>query len=336
MKQEDIVTLPPLARDYIHSLARQLRSELTVCEYASDLRLFFRYTAARRGLLEDPDAPWGELDLAGLVDHEFLRLVTAREVSEFIDYCRLVRRNNANTLARRFIAVKRFFRYLTVQRHILEFNPIDELDPQRTGKSLPKYLPLEDCLDLLSCVEHDLENKFRERDYCILILFLNCGMRLSELCGLNLVDIKRDGTMRIQGKGSKERTVYCNAAVQAALKRYMKTRPQEGLAAADRNAVFISRNKRRLNQRSVELMLEKYLARCGLDHKGYSVHKLRHTAATLMYQNDVDVLQLKEILGHENLSTTQIYTHVVDEQLRAAVDLNPLAELRAQELGDKD
>jgi site-specific recombinase XerD len=323
-----IATLPALAQDYILSLERRLHAELTIHNYASDLRLFFRFVAARRGLLE-LDAPWEQIDLPELVDVEFIRRVTGTDAAEFIHYCRKIRQNNANTLARRFIAVKRFFHYLTVQRHILDFNPMDELDPQRTGTSLPKYLPLEECLELLSCVEQDLENRFRERDYCILTLFLNCGMRLSELCGLNLADIYKDDTMRIHGKGSKERTVYLNSACKAALARYLNTRPQEGLAVADRDAVFISRNRRRLNQRSVELMLEKYLVRCGLDGKGYSVHKLRHTAATLMYQNDVDVLELKEILGHENLSTTQVYTHVLDAQLRAAAEANPLANVRA-------
>jgi len=329
MKLDDIATLPDLARDYIHTLERRLYAEHTIRYYASDLRLFFRFLAGKRGLIPH-DAPWDEIDLSELIDLEFIKRVTATETSEFIHYCRVKRHNAPSTLARRFISIKRFFRYLTVQRHILEYNPIDELDPQRTGKSLPKYLPLEDCLELLSCVEQDLENKFRERDYCILTLFLNCGMRLAELCGLNLADIYKDDTMRIRGKGSKERTVYLNDASKAALARYLKTRPQEGLVHADRDAVFVSRNKRRMNPRSVELMLEKYLNRCGLDGKGYSVHKLRHTAATLMYQNDVDVLQLKEILGHENLATTQIYTHVVDEQLREAVAMNPLAKVRVE------
>ncbi|MCL2300479.1 MAG: tyrosine-type recombinase/integrase [Firmicutes bacterium] len=329
MKREDISTLPRLVQDYLQSLERRIHAELTILEYASDLRLFFRYLAQKRGLLA-PDADWDETDLAALVDTAFIRRVTAAEASDFISYCRNTRKNNPNTLSRRFIAVKRFFRYLTVQRHILEVNPMDELDPQKTGKSLPVYLPLEDCLNLLRTVEHDMENQFRERDYCMLTLFLNCGMRLSELCGLNLVDIHKNDTMRIRGKGSKERTVYLNGACTAALRRYLAARPQDGLKAEDRDAVFISRNKRRINQRSVELMLEKYLKICGLEGKGYSIHKLRHTAATLMYQNDVDVLQLKEILGHENLSTTQIYTHVLDKQLKEAVEQNPLANVRVE------
>lgn len=327
MKRDDFDTLPRLVQDYLQSLERRIHAELTILEYASDLRLFFRFVAQQRGRLA-PDLPWDEIDLCALVDLNFIRSVRASEASDFISYCRNVRKNNPNTLSRRFIAVKRFFRYLTTQRHILEQNPMDELDPQKTGKSLPVYLPLEDCMLLLDTVEADHTNPLRERDYCMLVLFLNCGMRLTELCGMNLMDINRhDSVLRIRGKGSKERTVYLNRACLAALQRYLETRPQEGLRHEDRDAVFISRNKRRINQRSVELVLEKYLKLCGLDGKGYSIHKLRHTAATLMYQNDVDVLQLKEILGHENLSTTQIYTHVLNEQLRAAVEANPLANV---------
>ena len=330
MKLEDLGTLPRLAQDYLHSLERRLHAERTILEYASDLRLFFRFVAEQRGLLPS-DAPWDEIDLASLIDTDFVRTIRTAETDDFIHYCRNIRKNDANTLSRRFIAIKRFFHYLATH-HILDVNPMDILDSQRTKKSLPVYLPLDDCLLLLDTVEQDGANPFRERDYCMLVLFLNCGMRLSELCGLNLADILwQDETMRIRGKGSKERTVYLNDACLAALRRYLKTRPQEGLKHEDRDAVFISRNKRRINQRSVELMLEKYLGLCGLDGKGYSVHKLRHTAATLMYQNDVDVLQLKEILGHENLSTTQIYTHVLDAQLRAAVEANPLSAVRAEE-----
>jgi len=330
MKREDITLLPHLVQDYLQSLERRIHAELTILEYASDLRLFFRFVAERRGKLPH-GLEWHEIDLSSIVDIEFIKRVRASEAADFISYCRNTRRNSPSTLSRRFVSVKRFFRYLATQRHILEVNPMDELDPQKTGKSLPIYLPLEDCFLLLQTVEQDAANLFRERDYCMLVLFLNCGLRLSELCGLNLVDIARDDTMRIRGKGSKERTVYLNDACLAALRRYLPTRPQDGLRHEDRDAVFISRNKRRLNPRSVEMMLEKYLKRCGLEGRGYSVHKLRHTAATLMYQNDVDVLQLKEILGHENLSTTQIYTHVLDKQLREAVALNPLSKVRTEE-----
>ncbi|MDR2752890.1 MAG: tyrosine-type recombinase/integrase [Oscillospiraceae bacterium] len=331
MKQADLAALPQLAQDFLAGLARQNRADHTILEYASDLRLFFRYILGTRQSL--PTDAWDALDLTQL-DRAFFQQNSIRfsELSGYIDYLRLERKNKPATRARRFIAVKRFFRYLTVQRHILEYNPMDELDPQKTGKTLPLYLPLDDCVLLLKTVAFDLTNPFCKRDYCILVLFLNCGMRLSELCGLNLSDIRSDDTMRICGKGNKERTVYLNEACLAALRRYLSVRPQDGVRREDRDAVFISRNKRRLNQRSVELMLEKYLKACGLDGKGYTVHKLRHTAATLMYQNDVDVLQLKEILGHENLSTTQIYTHVLNSQLQEAVRKNPLSHVRAENL----
>jgi site-specific recombinase XerD len=332
MKREDFNTLPTLVWDYIKHLERSIHSEHTILEYASDLRLFFRFVAERRSLIH-PDAAWDELDLPGFVDRAFIASVTVSECSEFISYCRSERKNNARTLARRFVSVKRFFRYLTVQRHILENNPMDELDSQRTGKTLPKYLTLEDCHELLQAViSRDEENPFRERDFCILILFLNCGMRLSELVGLNVTDLRKDLTVCIHGKGNKERTVYLNEACLSALEHYLKVRPQDRVKAPDRDALFISRNNRRINQRSVQLMLDKYLEKSGLNGQGYSIHKLRHTAATLMYQNDVDVLQLKEILGHENLSTTQIYTHVIDQQLRAAMDANPLSQVKEAEL----
>ena len=184
---------------------------------------------------------------------------------------------------------------------------------------MPKYLTLEQSINLLDCVD----GNFRERDFCILTLFLNCGLRLSELVGLNLNDIRNDNTIRILGKGNKERIIYLNSACLTALNNYLRVRPADGVA--DRNAVFISRNKRRISKRAVQDIVEKFLKKAGLDGQGYSVHKLRHTAATLMYQyGDVDVRLLKEILGHESLSTTEIYTHVVNSQLKKALDANPL------------
>ena len=171
MKREDIITLPRLVQDYLQSLERRVHAELTILEYASDLRLFFRYVAERRGQLPH-GMEWEEIDLSAIVDAEFIRRVRATEAADFISYCRNTRGNNPSTLARRFVSLKRFFRYLTAQRHILDVNPMDELDPQKSGKSLPIYLPLEDCLTLLRTVELDSSNPFRERDYCMLVFFL--------------------------------------------------------------------------------------------------------------------------------------------------------------------
>ncbi|MDR1928146.1 MAG: tyrosine recombinase XerC [Oscillospiraceae bacterium] len=326
MKQQDFNTLPPLLVDYLHQMLQREQSTLTVREYASDLRLFFRYLAVREKMLS-ADTPWSEISLADIITVEFILSVTVEDAYDFLSHCRINNQNNARTRARRVVSIKRFYHYLTVNRLILEHNPMENLESPRTDKSLPKYLTLEESIFLLETVRgnSDPNYPFTERDFCILILFLNCGMRLSELCSLNVSDLRQDSTVRITGKGNKERTVYLNGACLAAIKRYRAVRPQEGLRHEDRDALFISRNKRRMNQRSVELMLEKYLKLSGLDGRGYSVHKLRHTAATLMYQNDVDVLELKEILGHENLSTTQIYTHVLDAQLREASNANPLS-----------
>ena len=199
------------------------------------------------------------------------------------------------------------------------------LESPKVKNALPKHLSLEDSLELLASV--DGPNK--ERDYCILTLFLNCGMRLSELCELNLSDIRADGTMRLLGKGNKERIVYINDACDAAIKAYLAVRPNDAINFADRNALFISRNKRRISNKTVQHIVKTYLEKAGLGGQGYSTHKLRHTAATLMYQHgNVDIRVLKDILGHSNLGTTQIYTHISDKQIKNAIDSNPLSNVK--------
>jgi site-specific recombinase XerD len=174
------------------------------------------------------------------------------------------------------------------------------------------------------------------RDYCILTLFLNCGMRLSELCNLNVTDITSDGSLRILGKGNKERVIYLNEACRTSLSEYLKIRPNEGVSADHKNALFISRNKRRISNKTVQHIVYSYLEKIGLGGQGLSVHKLRHTAATLMYQHGgVDIRVLQDVLGHENLGTTQIYTHVADAQVKNAIDSNPLSNIKKQTTGDK-
>jgi len=318
MKREDFDGLPHLVAEYLNYLdVVKNKSPLTVLEYASDLRTFFRYLMMSRGLVP-PDISFADIDISQL-DIDFFKTVTLLDAYSFLSYCKADRQNAAPTRARKAIALKRFFRYISVQLKLLDENPLQELDSPKLKKSLPKYLTLEQSLDLLGCVD----GEYKERDYCILTIFLNCGIRLSELVGLNYNDIRPDNTMKVTGKGNKERVIYLNEACVNALKRYLAVRPVDGVK--DKYALFISRNKRRLNPRSVQNIVHNFMEKCGLGGQGFSVHKLRHTAATLMYRyGDVDVLLIKEILGHENLATTEIYTHIVDEQLRKAVESNPL------------
>ncbi len=317
MRREEIATLPSIVIRYLDYLsAIKSKSELTVLEYASDLRMFFRYLKQSRGLA-DKNIPIEDVRISDLTD-DFIFSITLNDAYAFLAYCRNVRKNNNNARARKAVAIKRFYRYLEVNSYI-EKSPVMHLESPQTKRALPKYLTLEQSIALLESVE----GKFKERDYCILTLFLNCGLRLSELVGINLSHIKDDNTLRVLGKGNKERTVYLNNACLEAISDYLKVRPADGLK--DRDALFISKQKNRISRQSVQKIVEGCLERSGLAGMGFSTHKLRHTAATLMYQyGDVDPLQLKEILGHENLSTTEIYTHVFSEQLREAVDSNPL------------
>lgn len=317
MRQEELITLPNLVRLYLNYLSGvKNKSMLTVLEYASDLRIFFRYIAKIKGLA-DNSVGFDEINISMLSD-DVICSVSLDDAYEFLTYCRNERKNDNNARARKAVAIKRFYRYLEVNGKI-EVNRIAFLESPQTKKALPKYLTLEQSLKLLNSVD----GKFKERDYCILTLFLNCGLRLSELVGINISHIKDNNTLVVLGKGNKERTVYLNNACLKAIKSYMAVRPVDGIK--DRDALFISSRKTRISKQSVQKMVENALAKSGLSGMGFSTHKLRHTAATLMYQyGNVDPLQLKEILGHENLATTEIYTHIHDEQLKQAVDSNPL------------
>ena len=321
MNDSVFMELPILVQDYLNYLSSTKgKSDLTIQGYALDIQIFFRFLKLRRGLVS-ADTAFDSIDVHD-VDLDLIRSVRLEDAYAFLAYCQRTRSNDTAARARKAVAIKRFYRYLSLDQRYLERNPLQELESPKIKRSLPKYLTLEQSLDLLQCVD----GKNRERDYCILALFLNCGLRVSELVSLNLTDIRRDDTLRVVGKGNKERTVYLNPTCTSSIRRYLQVRPADGLE--DRNALFISRNRRRISVRAVQNVVDKFLKKAGLDGQGYSAHKLRHTAATLMYQHgDVDVLLLKEILGHENLSTTEIYTHIVDSQLREAMQQNPLANL---------
>lgn len=319
IKREDFYLLPQLVQDYlVYIEAIKGHSRLSVLEYASDLRTFFNYIEEIKHLSPAVSAS-GIIDL-GNIDIDVIRSVTLNDAYQFLIYCRNERNNNEATRARRVVAIRRFFTYLTDNLNLLETNPMKNLDTPKIKKSLPKYLTLEESQRLLSVID----GKYKERDFAMITLFLNCGMRLAELVSIDYTDIRSDGTLVITGKGNKERTVYLNQACIDAISQYMKVRPNDGVK--DR-ALFLSSRNQRISPRMVEITVKNYLEKAGLGGRGLSVHKLRHTAATLMYQHgNVDLLLLKEILGHENLGTTEIYTHITSEATKHAIESNPLAK----------
>ncbi|MBQ8132937.1 MAG: tyrosine recombinase XerC [Clostridia bacterium] len=312
---------PPVILEFLNYIGNvKGRSDLTVDEYYRDLRTFFRFLIKDRGLVKD-DIPVDDIDISS-VDLAMIESVTFSEIILFLNYCKDERNNTAATRARKTSSLKDFFNYLTIKVHKLSHNPTEELEAPKKGKRLPKYLTLEESLNLLKAVD----GEFKERDYCILIFFLNCGLRLSELVGINLSDINSEYTLKIRGKGNKERMLTLNPACVNALKEYLKVRPTN--AITDKNALFISRKRCRMTNKGVYHMVNHYLEKIGLGNQGYSPHKLRHTAATLMYQKGgVDIRTLQAILGHSNLGTTQIYTHIADEQIEKGLNANPLANI---------
>ncbi|MBE6903616.1 MAG: tyrosine recombinase XerC [Ruminococcaceae bacterium] len=315
-----IEEMPELLRDFlVYMETIKGKSPKTVDEYYLDLRMFFRYMLIIKGVFSRDDdfskIPIKEIDLP------FVKKITISDIYDFLIY--LSSKNlKATSRARKICAIRMFFKYLTNKKQLLEVNPAQELETPKTKSSLPRYLSLEQSIDLLKSV--DGENK--ERDYAILLLFLTCGLRLSELVSLNYNCINDDGSILILGKGNKERTVYVNDECIKAVNAYKLKRPIDGVK--DKNALFLSKQLKRISPKTVQWLVKRYIKLAGLDESQFSVHKLRHTAATLMYRNGVDVRTLKDLLGHQNLNTTQIYTHVSDNELKKAADLNPLSHIK--------
>lgn len=306
-------------------------SALTVKEYINDIVLFFRYiTVIRRG--ENPQkVDMKEVNVASL-DYDLVASVKTEEVYAFMLYLASVRGNGVRIRARRLSALKAFYKYHTVKSRRISENPVKDIDSPTVKQALPKYLSLEESIRLLESVPRDCPNF--ERDYCILTLFLNCGMRLSELVGIDLAHIEHDlSKLVVTGKGDKMRIVYLNSACQSALSDYLAVRQskatQYGQPIIDKNALFLSSRRTRISNQMVQTLVYRYLDAAGLGGRGLSVHKLRHTAATLLYnEGEVDVLTLQNILGHEQLTTTQIYTHLSDKKLEEAAQANPLAKIK--------
>ncbi len=307
--------IPTYARNYLFYLINiKNLSEKTVYEYYLDLRTFFRYVVSVKNITKEDN--FDEID-ASNCPVSVIENLTLTEIYEYLGYIREARDNETRARMRKVSSLKSFYKYLCKQAVINE-NPTLYLEAPKVPKNLPVYLTLDESIQLLESID----GPYKERNFAIITLFLNCGLRLSELVGINLSSINGN-MLRIRGKGNKERIVYLNQACVDAIVDYLKVRP-ENVQFKDKNALFISREGRRISRRMVQTLVEKYIKQSGLDPDVYSTHKLRHTAATLMYQNGVDVRVLQQILGHSNLGTTQIYTHIADKQLENALDSNPL------------
>lgn len=326
----DYSQYPPIIQEFIsYKSVIQGCSEKTVEEYALDLKIFFKFLIATRCGVPTEGEDFEQISIDA-VDLEMAKSVKTEDIYAFLMYATRTRNNQNASKARKLSAIKAFYKYLVAKRHYFDENPAINIEAPKQRKSLPKYLSLEESIALLDAVKNDVESKFVTRDYAIITLFLNCGMRLSELVGINLSDVDRDlRSLRVLGKGNKERIIYLNDACKDALIPYLAERLELSQSTKlNTTALFLSRLEKRISQKTVQWMVYKYLDLAGLEAKHYSVHKLRHTAATLMYQSgQVDVRVLKDILGHEQLNTTQIYTHVSNASMEQAMSQNPLSKI---------
>ena len=321
---------PQILRDFLvyHENIKG-QSQLTVSEYYLDLRMFLRFTKLMRN-----DMPMttnlDDIDIKG-IDINYIREIDTSDIFDFLSYLANDRAINPESAApeygispaaraRKLSAIKSFYKYLTVRTKQLQENPVADLEYPKLRKSLPKYLTIDQCSSLLQAVSGPNE----KRDYAILMLFLNCGIRRSELVGLNLTDVYED-RIRVVGKGNKERFVYFGSACQKAIDAYLPIRNKQVLT--DNRALFGSRDNNRISVTAVHRLVKKALLQAGLDSTQFSAHKLRHTAATMMLSGGVNVKTVQEVLGHENLNTTQIYTHIENTELKIAAEANPLSRL---------
>ena len=304
------------------------KSPNTVKEYNYDLATFLKFIKIRFNLTKEDD--FSMITIKD-IDINTIKKITLDDIHAFLSYLTTTYHSKAATRARKASSIRVFFNYLCAKANLIELNPAQNLETPKLDKRLPKYLSLEDSKKLLNVTQNE-GNRNMERDYAIITLFLNCGMRLSELVGININDIDfSENKMTVIGKGNKERTIYLNKACVRAIHEYLDVRPKDGIKTDklnSRKALFLSERRERISKRTVQHIVDKELIAAGLDTKKYSTHKLRHTAATLMYQyGNVDIRALQEVLGHESISTTEIYTHVANKQARDAIENNPLANI---------
>ncbi len=315
------MTLPIILSDYLNYMETiKGASTLTIKEYTYDLSIFLKFMKSRfNGLKNINLENFDDIEILD-VDKTFLERVSIIDLYSYLSYLDKSRDNSSRTRARKVSALKSFYEYLYVKTDQITVNPTEKLELPKQNIRNPVYLTLDESRKLLNQIRLQ-ENEFiMHRDYCMITIFLNCGIRLSELIGISIDSIKND-ILTVIGKGNKERTVYLNKSCLISINQYLSVRPK----IENENALFLSERNKRISTRAVQYRIEKYIREIGLDPRLYSVHKLRHTAATLLYKyGDVDIRTLQQILGHESVATTQIYTHLDDDRLKNAVDKNPL------------
>ena len=324
---------PIFLNDFLdYSLTILNKSPNSVKEYNYDIAHFLkfikqRFRMAKVDIKEIKTISIDDMDL------DIIKRITIEDIHAFLAYLKNTYNSQPSTLARKASSIRIFFHYLCNKSKRIPSNPAQDLENPKIGRRLPKYLSLEQSKKLLETastprISEKNNHDNSTRNYAIITLFLNCGMRLSELVGINIKDIDFDeNKLNVVGKGNKERTIYLNKACITAIKSYLAIRPHDGVKADARDALFLSEQKKRISNRTVQYIVKEELRLAGIDQDKYSVHKLRHTAATLMYKyGQVDIRALQELLGHESISTTEIYTHVDSDQIRSAVENNPLAD----------
>ena len=326
---------PVFLNDFLDYSATILnKSPNSIKEYNYDIAHFLKFIKFRFRMTDIKDKK--EIKTIEIADMNLndIEKITLEDIHAFLAYLKDVYNSKPSTLARKASTIRIFFHYLCNKTKKIPVNPAQDLENPKQERRLPKYLSLEQSKQLLETTSKPKEKSHgnhdnTERNYAIITLFLNCGMRLSELVGINIKDISfEDNKLNVIGKGNKERTIYLNEACQKAINAYLQVRPHDGVSYNDRDALFLSEQKKRISNRTVQYIVKEELSLAGIDPNKYSVHKLRHTAATLMYKyGNVDIRALQELLGHESIATTQIYTHVDNDQIRTAVEKNPLANL---------
>jgi site-specific recombinase XerD len=319
MDIDEFNNFPPVASNYFnYMLTIKGKSYNTVKAYSYDLELFFKFLKKQKYDIKETE--FNEIPIND-IDIDFIKQINLNDLYSFLSYVSNKRHNGSNARARKVACLKSFFNFICNKIKVIDYNPAIELESPKIGQRNPVYLDLDESKKLLGSIS----GQFFERDYAIITLFLNTGLRLSELVNIDISSIKKD-TLRVTGKGNKERTVYLNKACIVAVKNYLAVRPTDDII--DRDALFLSKRKKRISPKTIQYIVKKYIKAAGLDTNKYSTHKLRHTAATLMYKyGKVDIRTLQSILGHSSVATTQIYTHVDEDILRKAVNKNPLSDI---------